>query len=66
MERRSTCARLFTWIIQVGSPDAKPQAQLSKPLGLPLEIVLERNATAFKRHRLRNNLFQLQFRFPSS
>ena len=39
-EQYSRCVKS---IIQVGAPDAKPQAQLSKPLGLPLEIVLERN-----------------------
>jgi uncharacterized GH25 family protein len=36
-------SRLAKSIVQVGTPDAGSQAQVTKPLGLPLEIVLERS-----------------------
>jgi uncharacterized GH25 family protein len=36
-------SRLAKSIVQVGALDAGPQAQATKPLGLPLEIVPERN-----------------------
>jgi hypothetical protein len=39
-ERYSRCAKS---IVQVGPPDARSQDQVSKPVGLPLEIVPEAN-----------------------
>jgi uncharacterized GH25 family protein len=36
-------SRLAKSIVQVGTPDAGSQTQVTKPLGLPLEIVLERS-----------------------
>jgi uncharacterized GH25 family protein len=36
-------SRLAKSIVQVGTPDAGSQAQVTKPLGLPLEIVPERS-----------------------
>jgi hypothetical protein len=39
-ERYSRCAKS---IVQIGPADAGPQGQVSKPVGLPLEIVPEAN-----------------------
>jgi uncharacterized GH25 family protein len=45
-ERYSRCAKS---ILQVGPPDAGSQAQVSKPVGLPLEIVPDANPYAVPR-----------------
>jgi len=45
-ERYSRCAKS---IVQVGRPDALSQSQISRPVGLPLEIVPEVNPYALPR-----------------